>query len=219
MDSVRTSLEHGHGLGNADPALVLPQAHPAQEQDCHRDAVPRDTAETELHLRREGREVAERSGKRVAFVASSDQAHTHDKSGPYGYSKNAAVYDRKVVEAIEGGRLSDIMKFSPSMGGRGQARQPVADGHARGSPGGGPDDRKALLRRGCHLLRDAVRGLHQKMDFREARSEVLSTSWASMQTRPQANPLAAPRPRWIFRDPPLEEKAESEGDEDEDRRG
>ena len=60
-------------------------------------------------------QVAERSGKRVAFVASSDQAHTHDKSGPYGYSKNAAVYDRKVVEAIEGGRLSDIMKFSPSM--------------------------------------------------------------------------------------------------------
>ncbi len=60
-------------------------------------------------------QVAERSGKRVAFVASSDQAHTHDKSGPYGYSKAAAVYDRKVVEAIEGGRLSDIMKFKPAM--------------------------------------------------------------------------------------------------------
>jgi aromatic ring-opening dioxygenase LigB subunit len=60
-------------------------------------------------------QLAERSGKRVAFVASSDQAHTHDKSGPYGYSKNAAVYDGKVVEAIEGGRLADIMKFRPSM--------------------------------------------------------------------------------------------------------
>ncbi len=60
-------------------------------------------------------QVAERSEKRVAFVASSDQAHTHNKRGPYGHSKEAAVYDRKVIEAIEGNRLSDIMKFKSSM--------------------------------------------------------------------------------------------------------
>jgi len=66
-------------------------------------------------------QVAEKSGKRVAFVASADQAHTHDKSGPYGHSREAAVYDRKVVEAIEGGRLSDIMKFRPSLVGEARA--------------------------------------------------------------------------------------------------
>ena len=66
-------------------------------------------------------QLAEKSGKRVAFVASADQAHTHDKSGPYGYSREAAVYDRRVVEAIEGGRLSDIMKFRPSLVGEARA--------------------------------------------------------------------------------------------------
>jgi aromatic ring-opening dioxygenase LigB subunit len=60
-------------------------------------------------------ELAERGKKRVAFVASSDQAHAHAKTGPYGYSPKAAVYDRRVVEAIKGNRLADILKFDPSL--------------------------------------------------------------------------------------------------------
>ncbi len=60
-------------------------------------------------------ELAERGKKRVAFVASSDQAHAHAKTGPYGYSSKAAVYDRRVVEAIEEDRLADILKFDPSL--------------------------------------------------------------------------------------------------------
>lgn len=60
-------------------------------------------------------EAAEAGEKRVAFVASADQAHAHDKAGPYGYSPKAAVYDRMVVEAVKGGRLSDVLKFEPSL--------------------------------------------------------------------------------------------------------
>ncbi len=56
--------------------------------------------------------VAEAQKRRVAFVASSDQAHAHDKNGPYGYSPKASTYDRMVSEAIREGRLKSIMRFS-----------------------------------------------------------------------------------------------------------
>ncbi len=59
--------------------------------------------------------VAEASEKRVAFVASADQAHAHDAKGPYGFSPKARTYDAAVVRAIERGRLSDILKLDPEM--------------------------------------------------------------------------------------------------------
>ena len=58
--------------------------------------------------------VAEGYKKRVVFVASADQAHTHRKSGPYGYSPDAEKYDRFVVEAIKNGRLGTIMDLKPA---------------------------------------------------------------------------------------------------------
>jgi aromatic ring-opening dioxygenase LigB subunit len=60
-------------------------------------------------------EVGEASEKRVAFVASADQAHAHDAKGPYGFSPKARAYDRAVVRTIDRGRLSDILKFNPEM--------------------------------------------------------------------------------------------------------
>lgn len=59
--------------------------------------------------------VAERSGKRVAFVASSDQAHAHKRSGPYGFDPAAKKYDQAVANSISEGRLSDIMEFDGGM--------------------------------------------------------------------------------------------------------
>ncbi len=56
-------------------------------------------------------ERAEAEGRRVAFVASADQAHAHKKSGPYGFDKRAEEYDRRVVEAIRAGRLASIMNM------------------------------------------------------------------------------------------------------------
>lgn len=64
-----------------------------------------------------GRVVAEVSNgekKRVAFVASADQAHAHRKSGPYGFDKRASEYDRQVVEAICADRLGEtITRMDP----------------------------------------------------------------------------------------------------------
>jgi len=56
--------------------------------------------------------VAEGSKRRVVFVASSDQAHAHRKDGPYGFDERAKVYDRSVLEAVEGGRLSSILRIN-----------------------------------------------------------------------------------------------------------
>ena len=46
-------------------------------------------------------DAAEASGKRVAFIASCDWAHTHVESGPYGAHPSAAPVDAKVVASIE----------------------------------------------------------------------------------------------------------------------
>jgi len=59
--------------------------------------------------------VAEGSRRRVVFVASSDQAHAHRKDGPYGFDARAKAYDRSVIEAVEGGRLSSVMKTDPNL--------------------------------------------------------------------------------------------------------
>jgi aromatic ring-opening dioxygenase LigB subunit len=55
--------------------------------------------------------TAESEKKRVAFVASADQAHAHKKNGPYGFSPKAAVYDRFVKDAIDGGSLKSILSL------------------------------------------------------------------------------------------------------------
>lgn len=54
-------------------------------------------------------EAAESTKKRVAFVASADQAHAHKKDGPYGFDRRAAEYDSKVVEAIRRNSLGSLM--------------------------------------------------------------------------------------------------------------
>ncbi|GBD19296.1 hypothetical protein HRbin27_01802 [bacterium HR27] len=55
--------------------------------------------------------AAERDGRRFAFIASCDWAHTHRADGPYGFHPDAAEVDRIVVEALEAndpGRLIDL---------------------------------------------------------------------------------------------------------------
>lgn len=46
-------------------------------------------------------EAAAQSGRRVAFVASCDWAHTHKEDGPYGFHPAAAEVDAKVVAALK----------------------------------------------------------------------------------------------------------------------
>jgi aromatic ring-opening dioxygenase LigB subunit len=59
-------------------------------------------------------EVAGESRKRVAFVASADQAHRHTKSGPYGFDKRASEFDRRVVDLIRRDELAQVLRMDPS---------------------------------------------------------------------------------------------------------
>jgi len=59
-------------------------------------------------------ETAEKEKERIAFVASADQAHRHQKSGPYGFDKRASVYDRQVVDLIRHDKLQEIVNMSSS---------------------------------------------------------------------------------------------------------
>jgi len=60
-------------------------------------------------------EVADNERRRVAFVASADQAHAHREDGPYGFDVRAVEYDQRVVEAIRKNRLASIMGIPPGL--------------------------------------------------------------------------------------------------------
>ena len=53
--------------------------------------------------------------KRVVFVASSDQAHTYKKSGPYGYNPRAKEYDALVLDALKRNRIGDVTAIDPRL--------------------------------------------------------------------------------------------------------
>jgi len=49
--------------------------------------------------------------KRFVFIASADQAHTHQESGPYGFNKAGAEYDRIILQAIKENKLNLVLKL------------------------------------------------------------------------------------------------------------
>lgn len=79
-------------------------------------APARDLSE-EQHIRA-GRIIAATardSGKRVALIASADNAHTHDADGPYGFSPIAAEYDRAIVKAVRDNFLPEVRNIEPAL--------------------------------------------------------------------------------------------------------
>jgi aromatic ring-opening dioxygenase LigB subunit len=55
------------------------------------------------------------SERRVALVASADQAHTHDADGPYGFDPAARPHDELVVSLLRQGRFAAIRDLDPAM--------------------------------------------------------------------------------------------------------
>jgi aromatic ring-opening dioxygenase LigB subunit len=71
-----------------------------------------DRSVDELDLVEFGRIVtqsADRSGKRVGFIASCDWAHAHDPSGPYGFHEDAAKFDQMALGLISSGDLNGFL--------------------------------------------------------------------------------------------------------------
>lgn len=59
--------------------------------------------------------AVERSGKRVAVVASADHGHAHDAEGPYGFDPAAAAYDELVVGIVRENRLADLAEVDSGL--------------------------------------------------------------------------------------------------------
>lgn len=55
------------------------------------------------------------SGRRVALVASADQAHAHDPDGPYGFDPAARVHDELVVSLLREGRRGALRDLDPAL--------------------------------------------------------------------------------------------------------
>jgi len=55
------------------------------------------------------------SGRRAGLVASADQAHTHDREGPYGFDPAASVHDALVVSILREGRMAALRDLDPAL--------------------------------------------------------------------------------------------------------
>jgi aromatic ring-opening dioxygenase LigB subunit len=64
-----------------------------------------------------GREIARlakaQKNRRVVFVASADQAHTHKKEGPYGFHPAAEKFDDLAVDRIRRGDIRSLLELDP----------------------------------------------------------------------------------------------------------
>ena len=57
-------------------------------------------------------EAVSDSERKISVVFSADQAHTHSKSGPYGYDSRAKLYDKMMVKALESNRFEKIIALN-----------------------------------------------------------------------------------------------------------
>jgi aromatic ring-opening dioxygenase LigB subunit len=88
------------------------------EQACEAVVVSpaRDLSpQTHVDAGRALAEAAERSGKRVAFVASADHGHAHAEEGPYGYDPAAKEFDQSVTGLVSANRLDDLLGLDPAL--------------------------------------------------------------------------------------------------------
>lgn len=71
-------------------------------------------AETHVRAGRAIGEAARRSGRRIVIVASCDQGHRHQESGPYGYSPDSAEFDGHMVDIVRSGDLGRLLDIDPA---------------------------------------------------------------------------------------------------------
>lgn len=57
--------------------------------------------------------IAGTSKRKIAFVASADQGHAHDKAGPYGFHPASKEYDELVVKAVKENNMKQILMLDP----------------------------------------------------------------------------------------------------------
>jgi aromatic ring-opening dioxygenase LigB subunit len=87
--------------GRSDPPVPAVVVSPARDRPI----------EEHVSAGRALARLAEKSGKRIALIASADHGHAHDADGPYGFDPAAADFDARVVEAVMQNRLGDLLEL------------------------------------------------------------------------------------------------------------
>lgn len=100
---------HVEGLGNP----IAPDPEGPEGPPCVFIAPSRELPrQAMIDFGRSVADSAERSGKRVAFIASCDWAHTHVDHGPYGAHPDAKPVDEKIVASIRDNDLKRQLELS-----------------------------------------------------------------------------------------------------------
>ncbi len=57
-------------------------------------------------------ELSKKHNKRLVYIASADQGHSHDPEGPYGFDEASEKYDTMIQEMIRENKLENMLKFT-----------------------------------------------------------------------------------------------------------
>ncbi len=52
--------------------------------------------------------IAEKSAKNIAFIASADQGHCHKADGPYGYAPESKIIDEIIIDIVKRNQLQSL---------------------------------------------------------------------------------------------------------------
>ncbi|NLB15547.1 MAG: AmmeMemoRadiSam system protein A [Clostridiales bacterium] len=61
------------------------------------------------------KKAADKTGRRIAFVASGDLSHRLKDDGPYGYNEKGPEYDRKIMETLSKADFGALFGFSENL--------------------------------------------------------------------------------------------------------
>jgi aromatic ring-opening dioxygenase LigB subunit len=91
--------------GRRDPPVLTVVVAPARDLPYERHVAA-------------GRAIAKAaaaSGKRIALIASCDQGHGHDATGPYGFTPKSREFDEQVVALIRRDDLGALLGIDPTL--------------------------------------------------------------------------------------------------------
>jgi AmmeMemoRadiSam system protein B len=57
------------------------------------------------------KKAAEKTDKKIVFIASGDLSHMLKETGPYGYREEGVIFDREVTKAMNSGNFLEFLKF------------------------------------------------------------------------------------------------------------
>ena len=98
-------------LFSSPPKLVVAGTWlwPSDAPEADEPGVTRDAL---IGFGRAVRTAAAETGRRIAFIASTDLAHAHTADGPYGFHPAAAEREALLVEAVRANALDRLLNYT-----------------------------------------------------------------------------------------------------------